>query len=70
MNSINQFQSLEKIQHLLTDIDETMTSKDKISAWAFVALEQMISSLSQPGTPAKWGEGFAEMVGKLIAKRC
>jgi HAD superfamily hydrolase (TIGR01484 family) len=65
MNSIEQFQSLEKIQYLLTDIDDTMTSKGKIPACAFAAMERLqqagIRVVPITGRPGGWCDHIARM---------
>lgn len=65
MDSVDQFQSLEKIQYLLTDIDDTMTSKGKIPACAFVAMERLqqagIRVVPITGRPDGWCDHIARM---------
>ncbi|MDY0219990.1 MAG: HAD-IIB family hydrolase [Desulfobacterium sp.] len=65
MDSIDQFQSLEEIQYLLTDIDDTMTTKGKIPACAFAAMERLqqagIRVVPITGRPGGWCDHIARM---------
>ncbi len=65
MDSIDQFQSLEKIQYLLTDIDDTMTCNGRIPACAFAAMERLqqagVRVVPITGRPGGWCDHIARM---------